>query len=277
MVQSVDKLCKRCILKLTNEHAHFIVANLSGDSNVQVWGNIEMKTMFEDLRIESLNNNEIWLELSPDALSRALKSTQSAVEAVCKLTKKDNLPSLSFQIITSSRPSGGRVATTQDVPVRVLTSQQAEEYREPMVPEPQVHIYTPSLGSFRNVVDRLKALSSHVSVAGNMKGQLRLQVESDILQVETAYSDLNNPKLDATQIDVSQQASYNRDPDEFAKVTVDCRDLSKFVGSHIVNPTSVVCCIIENHALVFYVYIGSDQMGEENYGSLTYYIPTKSI
>lgn len=42
MAQSVEKLNRKCIFKLTQDEAHFIVANLSGDSNVQVWAKIEM-------------------------------------------------------------------------------------------------------------------------------------------------------------------------------------------------------------------------------------------
>jgi len=36
--------------------------------------------------------------------------------------------------------SGKRIFMTQDIPVRVISPQQAEEFREPLVPEPQVRI-----------------------------------------------------------------------------------------------------------------------------------------
>jgi hypothetical protein len=122
----------------------------------------------------------------------------------------------------------------------------------------------PPLTDLRVIVERFKALHNQVSVAGNMDGSLRLLVESDIVHVETMYSGLLNPSLgscqsdnwqkrafshgcyqttDPSQINISQQqASANRDPVEFARCVVDTKDFAKFVGSHIVNPSSVVCC-----------------------------------
>jgi len=43
-----------------------------------------------------------------------------------------------------------------------------------------------------------------------------------------------------------------------------------------VNPSNVVCCFIEGHALVFYVYVGAGNGSGSNPGALTYYLPIKT-
>ena len=58
------------------------------------------QTLFGDYTIESLNNNEVSFKLNLDNLHRALKSAQYATDVTMKLTKKNNLPYLHFNIAT---------------------------------------------------------------------------------------------------------------------------------------------------------------------------------
>lgn len=53
----------------------------------------------------------------------------------------------------------------------------------------------PSLAGLRTVVERLKALDTHVTVAGNRSGQLQLVVQNDNLHLDTLYNKLVNPQL----------------------------------------------------------------------------------
>lgn len=56
--------------------------------------------MFEDYRIESANSNEIWIQVTGQDFSKAFKSAHNADAVIMKLTKRDNLPVLSFSITT---------------------------------------------------------------------------------------------------------------------------------------------------------------------------------
>ena len=62
-------------------------------------------TLFDEYRIESRGNNEIYLEVSLEALSKALRSAESAAasgrdsEASVKLSKKNDRAVLVFDIV----------------------------------------------------------------------------------------------------------------------------------------------------------------------------------
>ncbi|KAJ3295914.1 hypothetical protein HDU79_008039 [Rhizoclosmatium sp. JEL0117] len=112
------------------------------------------------------------------------------------------------------------------------------------------------------MADRMKLVGGHMIVKANMSGEFVMLIENDMVKLETFYEDLDNPAIDPSQVEPSQQPSLNRDPKEFAQVRVDIRDFIKF-------------CIIENHGLVFYVYIGEnggENIGDANgCGTITYY------
>ncbi|KAJ2749583.1 Transport protein yif1, partial [Coemansia nantahalensis] len=84
-----------------------------------------------------------------------------------------------------------------------------------------------------------------------------------------------NLAYDATQ---DTNPTPDRAPGEFYTAVVDMKNFLRFLQSYHVAPRNIVCCIIEHHALVFYVYIGSAGYGvgalnDQTCGSLTYYIP----
>ncbi len=51
----------------------------------------------------------------------------------------------------------------------------------------------PSLKVVRNVVDRMKNLSNFVTVSANQNGEMKLQVETDMVAVGTYFQDLEQP------------------------------------------------------------------------------------
>ncbi|ORX93116.1 cell cycle checkpoint [Basidiobolus meristosporus CBS 931.73] len=276
VAQAVEKLSKVCLLKFIPEKIHFIVITDMEGGGVQVWSQINASSMFVDYRVESAHENEIYLEIQLEYLLRALKSCIGSLDVNMKLTKRDGLPTLSFTIANQSR-TGKEVLLTQDIPIKVLTPNQMETIKEPLVPEPQVHIMMPPLLSVRTIVERMRNISDHVIVSANMNGEFTLRVESEAVQVETFYKSLINPELDLSQVDASRQPSLNRDPENFAFARIDIRNFIKFLHSYHVSPSNVVCCIIEDHALVLYVYVGGNNPNQDQYGVLTYYVPVKHL
>ncbi|KAJ1874595.1 Checkpoint protein hus1 [Coemansia sp. RSA 1722] len=278
VVQSIDKLSKSAILKLTPDKLHIIVIT-DVDSGLQLWSDVSISALFADYRIESAHSNEIYLEFSIDNLQRALKSAQGALQTTLKLTKKQQLPVLSL-IIQNQSTTGRELVLTQDVPVRVLTPLQMESIREPMVPDGQVHIMMPPLNSVRSVAERMKTMGDRVAVAANKSGEVRIRVANDLVDITTHFKGLENLSYDSTQ---QQQQSVDREAALFYTAVVDMKNFLRFLQSYHVAPKNIVCCIIENHALVFYVYIGSTGYGSgsglltDNCGSLTYFVPVRQV
>ncbi|RUP48796.1 Hus1-like protein-domain-containing protein [Jimgerdemannia flammicorona] len=155
-------------------------------------------SIFSNYRIESVAENEIYLEVMVEYLLRALRSAQNATEVTMKLTKKQGAPTLSFVISSASGGGGGgggggvggggerlsrggkKLDLVQDVPVKVLSPQQMEPVKEPVL---------------RTIAERMKVLGEHVIISANMDGEFTIRVETDLVQVETFYKGLHNPEL----------------------------------------------------------------------------------
>ena len=54
--------------------------------------------------------------------------------------------------------------------------------------------------------------------------------------------------------------SRSRESSLLATARVDIRDLLKVIYTQIMQPSNVVCCIMEHHAVVFYVYLGYENL-----------------
>ncbi|ORX71546.1 cell cycle checkpoint [Linderina pennispora] len=224
VVQSIDKLAKGAILKLTPEKLHIIVLT-DIDSGLQLWSDVAVDALFQDYRIESIHNNEIYLEFSIDNLMRALKSAQGALRTTLKLTKK------------------------------------------------QVHIMMPPLNSVRSIAERMKTMGDRVAISANREGEMTIRVTNEL--------GLENLSYDASQ-EPSASTTPGRAPGDHFTAVVDMKNFLRFLQSYHVAPKNIVCCIIEQHAVVFYVYIGTTGYGvgalnDQNCGSLTYFVPVRQV
>lgn len=158
--------------------------------------------------------------------------------------------------------------------MRVLSSDEIDRIREPplRVADVDVHILLPQLLSLKSVVERLKSLSSYMTIAANMRGDLQLGVNTDSVEVTTHYKDLVNPEINNLEGE-EKPTSAMRDPEMLAEARVDVKDFLRFLHSHHVNPTNAVCCILEDTAVLLYVYMRSPRTPNTSLGALTYYIP----
>lgn len=257
IVKSVDKIGKEGILLLTLTDVQFIVAADVVDG-VQVWTTVPVQTLCDNYRVESMNNNEIALQLNLGHLERVLQSAGTAQPVAVRLTKRNRDPILTLSVEQSHL---NRVALTQEVPVVPLTAKQRARYIEPDLPDPQVAICMPSLRHVQTVVDRMKSLSDTIIIEANMAGELTLRIDADMVQVTTFYKNLEHPEFDG-------KTPPTRDPSVSARVRVDAKKLLKFLSSYRVHPINVVCCLVEGRAAVFHV--GVDQL------YMTYYLPVQT-
>ncbi|ORY42784.1 cell cycle checkpoint [Rhizoclosmatium globosum] len=277
MALTMEKLNKIFVIRLHPEFIQFLVHKSNG-VGLQAFSKLENNTIFEEHVVESMNKGEIWLEVNGEHFTRTLKCTTNCTSVTMRLTKKMNLPVLCFTINTKGR-TGKPIQLIQDCPCRILQAAQTEELKEPNVPNPDVHIILPPVVALKSMADRMKLVGGHMIVKANMSGEFVMLIENDMVKLETFYEDLDNPAIDPSQVEPSQQPSLNRDPKEFAQVRVDIRDFIKFCTCHQLNPMNTICCIIENHGLVFYVYIGEnggENIGDANgCGTITYYLPQR--
>jgi HUS1 checkpoint protein len=80
--------------------------------------------------------------------------------------------------------------------------------------------------------------------------------------------------------------TLERELHHFATARVDIRDLLKIIHVQVVQPSNVVCCIMEHHAVVFYIYLdharyypkaksAHEHIDSSQIGTFTYYLPIK--
>ncbi|GAA5985845.1 hypothetical protein JCM11641_005318 [Rhodosporidiobolus odoratus] len=273
LITSLTPLSKIATLKLKTDSVHLICTGDGAGGGVQA-------SVFDlaSFRLESNHHNEIYLEVSTDSLARALKSCAGATTAVIKLAKKGGagpngtgkgaFPVLSLAIESSSR-LGKRLEITQDVAVKVKKAAEIELLKEPLCPTPDVILLLPSLQILRTVVERLKTISPLITISANNGGELRLRAESDEAKVETEWRGLKRPNTG------EEETPPTEDPSTFFSVTVDAKNLLKFLASYSIA-TTTIACLCSSHCAIFYVYIG-DSKDQMQGGVLTFFVPAVKV
>ncbi|GAA5917537.1 hypothetical protein JCM6882_001722 [Rhodosporidiobolus microsporus] len=282
LITSLAPLGKIATLKLKSDSVHLICRGEGGArGGAQVWSQIAVASIFnlDNFRLESNYHNEIYLEVSTDALARALKSCAGATVATIKLAKKGGAgpngsgkgayPVLSLAIESSSR-LGKRLEITQDVAVKVKKAADIAELKEPLCPQPDVILLLPELKVLRTVAERLKTISGYITLTANNRGELRMRAEADEAKVETEWRGLKKPHGGDDEL-----STGDTDPSAFFSVTLDARSLLKFLASYSIA-THTIGCLCHAHCAIFYVYIG-DSKDQMQGGVLTFFLPAVKV
>uniref|UniRef100_A0A3Q0R859 Checkpoint protein n=1 Tax=Amphilophus citrinellus TaxID=61819 RepID=A0A3Q0R859_AMPCI len=243
-----------CILYFVTWLLHtFVRKKMSSDVN-----------FFDEYQMEGVSSedNEICLEVTPENLSRALKTVQNAKVVKVKLTKK-HCPCLTIAAELPTLSSVSRVVT-HDVPVDVIPRRLWHEFKEPSMPDFDVSIYLPPLKTMKSVVDRMKNLSNFLVIEANLSGEMNLKIETDLVSVTTHFRELGNPPWgDDTSQDGGR--SQSRDPESMVEARVDIRRLQQFLMGQQVNPSKAMCNIV--HQSVLHLILLHEDV------SLQYFIP----
>ncbi|KAH7033426.1 checkpoint protein hus1 [Microdochium trichocladiopsis] len=189
---------------------------------------------------------------------------------------------------------------TQDIPVRVLHPETVETIMQPKVREPDVHIQLPPLLQLKAISDRFTKLAlaaaesgsggrggnansnPKLEISANMHGDLRLRLDTDTLQVESAWHGLENPEVDPAQLscaieDHPSTRFREAGPDKWATVRVDGKDWSKVLSVGRLDGR-VIACFADDHALILYVFVAQyDDGGGGDDSVLTYYVSSYSL
>ncbi|XP_053116241.1 checkpoint protein HUS1 [Hemicordylus capensis] len=261
VINTIAKLAKTCTLRLTVDKLYFILSDKVANGGVSMWGELNQGNFFDEFQMEGVSAeiNEIYLELAPENLSRALKTAQNAKAVKIKLTNK-HCPCLTVAVDLPSLSSSSRVVT-HDIPVVVIPRKLWSDFREPIVPDFDVSIYLPVLKTMKSVVERMKNLSNSIVIEANRNGEMNLKIETDLVSVTTHFKELGNPSW------VSEDDCQNsaRDPENMAAARIDIKKLLQLLAGQQVNPTKALCNIV-NKRLVHFILLHEDV-------SLQYFIP----
>ncbi|KAF9223304.1 cell cycle checkpoint [Gyrodon lividus] len=286
IIQAVEKLQKKCIIKFTENEMHIICNDDANEGGIQVWSVVKVDSIFTNYRIQSNAENKITVTLSTEALLSALRSSSSSAssssvaaailptydadELVMKLAKKNDQAVLSFEMFGVSR-TGRKVRVAHDVRIDVMRPSEVEKLREPLCPDPDATILLPQLQKMRTIVERLRPLADVLALKANNKGKLQVAISTDTVKLETQWIGCANPSMrqadeNAPELEVLE----NPNPEKIFHVHVSIRSFLKFLNSHVVS-TTTIACICQNHCAIMYVYIGDVA---DAGGVLTFYIPT---
>uniref|UniRef100_A0A3B4FSB9 Checkpoint protein n=1 Tax=Pundamilia nyererei TaxID=303518 RepID=A0A3B4FSB9_9CICH len=255
VVTTISKLTKMCVLRLTPDNLFFVLSGKVANGGVSMWCELSQANFFDEYQMEGVSSedNEICLEVTPENLSRALKTVQNAKAVKVKLTKK-HCPCLTIAAELPTLSSVSRVVT-HDVPVDVIPRRLWHEFKEPSMPDFDVSIYLPPLKTMKNIVDRMKNLSNFLVIEANLNGEMNLKIETDLVSVTTHFRDLGNPPW----------GKNTRDPESMVEARVDIRRLQQFLVGQQVNPSKAMCNIV--HQSVLHLILLHEDM------SLQYFIP----
>ncbi|XP_054262956.1 checkpoint protein HUS1 isoform X2 [Macrosteles quadrilineatus] len=193
---------------------------------------MQQSHFFNEYRLVGMpeDEDEIYLELSPDLLASSLSSLKVNVSAAktmkIKLTHKDT-PRLTLEIELPTQTSQSRICM-HEVPVQVVPYRRWGDYSEPAVLEPDISIEMPNLKLLRNITERFKKLANFVNVFAGADGQLMLNAETSMAAVTTHFRNLQ----------VFNVKDKNAGP--FC-TRVDVRKLTSFMTCEQVCPTRVTC------------------------------------
>jgi len=274
VIQAIEKLQKKCIIKFTETNMHIICNSEANEGGIQVWSQIKISSLFENYRIQSNANNEITLALASEALLAALRSATAssssasssfdAEEVVMKLAKKNDQALLSFEISGQSRV-GHKLRVAHDVRIEVMKPADVAKMTEPLCPTPDLHILLPPLQKMRTIVERLRPMSDVLAFQANNNKRLVVAIKTEGVYAQTEWTNCQNPK---TQDEEDPEAEPP-DPNQMFTVLISTRSFLKFLNSHVVS-TTTIACICQHHCVILYVYIGD--MADAG-GVLTFYIP----
>ncbi|XP_073188843.1 checkpoint protein HUS1 isoform X3 [Lepidochelys kempii] len=196
VINTIAKLAKTCTLRLTVDKLYFILTDKVANGGVSMWCELSQGNFFDEFQMEGVaaEHNEIYLELTPENLSRALKTAQNAKTVKIKLTNK-HCPCLTVAVELPSLSTSSRIVT-HDIPVGVIPRRLWNDFREPSVPDFDVSIYLPVLKTMKSVVERMKNLSNCIVLEANLNGEMNLKIETDLVSVTTHFKGLGNPPWD---------------------------------------------------------------------------------
>jgi HUS1 checkpoint protein len=254
VLQALDKFEKTCLVKLSKSFTMFVVKGTASQS-VEIFARLNSTIIFNDFRIESITNNEIYFEVNIKNLLQVLSNLSPKKvhikQIYMRLSKKNKQPYLTCEIQSAQQASvkaNQNITIVQDVPIQVLNSNEItpDLISEVAVGDVQVQLVLPSpLKELKTIVDRMKSLTKLVKddrdllIRASPNGKLELSIETTMSTVRTVFTNLSLPETEGNNVDQEENMFRN----EPVEVKVDIQKISKFLHVHVTNPEEVVLAI----------------------------------
>jgi HUS1 checkpoint protein len=251
--------------------------------------------LFLDHRIESAADDVIVLQVDVNSLKMALASVLSSSRGagnnrngnsaltsivgpqqhhlvVMKLAKRSNLPCLCLDGTAPTSDGSSAVEIHQAIPVRILRSNEMQHHLPPQINMPNVQLELCSLDRrplfLKGVVDKLRAMGSHILLEASMKGDLTIRLDHEGASLACFYHQLV-PRWD----DDDNENTASRDDKSRCTLKVDSQKLWMCLQWQQPNLSAsfISSCLmgmVENEMLVLHILLHPASMG-----FFTYYIP----
>jgi HUS1 checkpoint protein len=252
LIATVSKLCsktsnKTCILKLTYEKIYFIFTDSltisPGSGKTTFWMCIETLKLF-DLYIcegKSKEENFIILELEPDNLFKALKSSQNIRAIRIKLCKRQT-PCLSIELdlpSISALKTHSRIIT-HDISVHVVSSK-SFNFEEPTMLNANLSINLPQIKLLKHMLERFKYLTDYINLQATQNGELIFKCETSLITINTFFKDL--------------QCLNVQEPMDAVNVRLNIKKLFEFINALQFQPNKLICNFVnDKYAHLFFIH-----------------------
>lgn len=255
IVNNVSRISKLCVLRFTENELFFIV----GDERVStVWIEISENNYFVEYTvIGGSSTHEIYIELDVLTLARSLLLPRTIPKSVIIKITNNRQPCLTLENELPSLNANCRYCI-HDIPIRIIPRDEWREYQAPNVPKFDISLNMPPLKYVRNVVDRMKNMSSKLTVSADKTGMFVLSIDTDSATVSTHFQDLKI--WDCTQQDGNENVS----------ATVEVKKFLMFPGWEIGNPNCVKCNILQDRMVNLFLDVTDDL-------KIQYFIPALAI
>ncbi|KAK2964682.1 putative Checkpoint protein HUS1 [Blattamonas nauphoetae] len=241
LLTSIERLGKTAYLVLSPTMIQlYLIPSMSNPLKMRI--DVELSLLFNDVVLQSLTDNIIYMELDISYFASSIRSAQKIQDIIISLTKKGNFPFLSLQL----KPSAD-IKIVQDIPVNIIGKDEFENSLvSPLADPADVQICLPPIKLFYNLIERYRNIGSSCLIAANMNGQMSVKVESMDANITTFFSQLVNPPMRNEQTVIS-------DSGKIGEVTLDIRRFLKILSSYALTPQKVVACLFSKQALVLHV------------------------
>ncbi|KAF8751769.1 Hus1-like protein [Rhizoctonia solani] len=213
IVQTMEKLSKRCIFKM-NETTVQIICLGETDVGVQIWSKIPV------VRVELALRRDMPRSFDRASI-QALRSASAAHDVIVKLAKKNDQPVFSFEAETESR-QGKKMMVTHDVRITL-------------------HIILPPLKELRTIVEHMQRLSDVLAISATPRGELVLAIQTDDVRVSTNWENCQRPTVEGE----APNPDHENNPDQKYGALVAVKSLIKFLTCHMFSNSTVACSVTD--------------------------------
>ncbi|KAI8638612.1 checkpoint protein Hus1/Mec3, partial [Parasitella parasitica] len=151
--------------------------------------------LFSDYRIESQNHNEINFFFKIPDLLHITKDLSEITRIQVGLKRRGDQHIILFRW-TGVNFVGSKSMEQKELPIELVRRDRLELIKEPVtIRTPETYILLPPLTSLKPASEQFKKLSKYITIAANMNGELRIEVESAYAVCSAQFDNLSNPSL----------------------------------------------------------------------------------